>query len=432
MFLEDRVLRDKRMGLPAVSAHSREFALESPEGLRYVARQPILDLRGHVHGYELLFRKGHEPAFCGDVELASRTMLDNAVMFGHEWLTGDLPAFFNCTAEVLAGELAGVLPPQTTVLEILESVEPTPEVIAACLHLKAQGFRLALDDFIWEPKYAPLVELADYIKIDFLRSNAEARQQLFQQIRGKSIKLVAEKVETDEEYQQACKEGFTLFQGYYFCRPVLMEKRKIPANTIFHLEILKELHRDPINLDRLGELVKSDTSITYRLLRLVNSPVYAIRQEIRSIHAAMVMVGEDTFRRIATLAITSEMNSARPAEILRMALVRAQFCELAAGICDLDPTEQYLLGMLSMLPAMLQVTMEMVAPALPLRAEIREALMGGRNAERGPLSWVEAQERGDWDACDAIVEAAGLKCEELFRCYAEAVPWAEAALRAVV
>jgi EAL and modified HD-GYP domain-containing signal transduction protein len=419
------------MGSPVSTAQNEKFALESPEGRRYVARQPILDLRGHVHGYELLFRKGHEPAFCGDVETASRTMLDNAVMFGHEWLTGDLPAFFNCTAEVLTTELAGVLPPETTVLEILETVEPTPEVVAACQKLRAQGFRLALDDFIWDPKFAPLIAVADYIKVDFQRSNAEERQKLLQQIRGRAIKLVAEKVESPEEYRQACAEGFTLFQGYYFCRPVLMEKHKIPANTIFHLEILKLLHRDPMDIDRLCELVKSDTSITYRLLRLVNSPVYAIRQEIRSIHAAIVMVGEDTFRRIATLAITSEMNAHRPAEILRMALVRAEFCELSAGLCDLDATEQYLLGMLSMLPAMLQVPMEAVAPSLPLRAEICEALMGAANTERGPLSWIEAQERGDWDACDAIVEAAGLHCEELYECYSEAVPWAEAALRAV-
>jgi c-di-GMP-related signal transduction protein len=419
------------MGTQTVSSDGQKFALESPEGLRYVARQPILDLRGHVYGYELLFRKGYEPAFCGDVEMASRTMLDNAVMFGHEWLTGELPAFFNCTAEVLATELAAVLPPHSTVLEVLETVEPTPEIIAACRKLKAQGFRLALDDFTWDPKFAPLVDLADFIKVDFLRSGPADRQQLFRQIHGKSIKLVAEKVESPEEFDRACKEGFSLFQGYFFCRPVLMEKRKIPANTIFHLEILKELHQDPMDIDRLCELVKSDTSITYRLLRLVNSPVYAIRQEIRSIHSAIVMVGEDTFRRIATLAITSEMNASRPAEILRMALVRAEFCELAAGVCDLDSTEQYLLGMLSMLPAMLQVPMEIVAPGLPLRAEIREALMGAKNADRGPLSWIEAQERGDWDACDAICEAHSLNCEDLFRCYAEAVPWAETAIRAV-
>lgn len=419
------------MGSPVVSAENREFAIESQEGLRYMARQPILDLRGHVHGYELLFRRGHEPSFCGDLEMASRTMFDNAVLFGLEKITGDLPAFFNCTSEVLTSQLAAILPAEHAVLEILETIEPTPEVIEACRKLKLQGFRLALDDFIWNPAFAPLVEIADYIKVDFRATNAEQRKELFGHLHGKSVRMVAEKVETLEEYQQACAEGFTLFQGYYFCRPVVMERRKVPANTLFHLEILKLVHTDPMDLDRLCELVKSDTSITYRLLRLVNSAAYAIRQEIRSIRSAVVLVGEDTFRRVATLAIASEMNAARPAEILRMALIRAQFCAFAAPHCRLDPTEQYLLGMLSMIPSMLQAPMEMVAPGLPLRAEVREALMGGANRERGPLAWIEAQEQADWDACDSIVTGIGIGCDDLFRCYTEAIPWAETVLRSV-
>jgi c-di-GMP-related signal transduction protein len=210
-----------------------------------------------------------------------------------------------------------------------------------------------------------------------------------------------------------------------------MEKRKIPANSLFHLEILQQLHRDPMDLPRLVNLVKSDTSLTYRLLRLVNSAGYGVRQEVRSIHAAIVIVGENMFRRIATLAITSELNAKRPAEIMRMALVRAQFCELAARVCRLDPTEQYLLGMLSMLPAMMQVPMDQVAPELPLRKAIADALIGVQNPERVLLSWFEAQERGDWAACDAIVEKQHLNCEQLLRCYSEAVPLAENALRTI-
>src|ERR1035437_7833367 len=137
-------------------------------GLRYVARQPILDLRGRVHGYELLFRAGPEASFRGDGDLATRTVLDNTVIFGLEKLTGGLSAFVNCTGESLTEDLVHILPPSMTVLEILESLEPTPSLIAACRKLKAKGFRLALDDFTWKPKFDPLVELADYVKVDFL------------------------------------------------------------------------------------------------------------------------------------------------------------------------------------------------------------------------------------------------------------------------
>ena len=169
---------------------------------------------------------------------------------------------------------------------------------------------------------------------------------------------------------------------------------------------------------KLTALLKRDASLTYRLLRLVNSPMCAMRQEVRSIQAALLAVGEDTFRRIAMLAIASELNAGQPAEILRMAFVRGRFCELAAGLCALDPTEQYLLGMLSLLPAMMRLPMEELAPALPLREEIREALLGKANPERILLEWLESHEYADWEACDAIAQADGLGPEDLARCYA--------------
>jgi EAL and modified HD-GYP domain-containing signal transduction protein len=408
------------------------FAATLPEGsggLRYVARQPIMDRRSRVHGYELLFRAGPEAAFRGDGDLATRTMLDNAVVFGLEKLAAGMPAFMNCTRESLTGELVNVLPPSMTVLEILESLEPTAELIAACRKLKSAGFRLALDDFTWRPKFAPLVELADYIKVDFFLAGAEARKELLKRLSGVTVALIAEKVETQEEYRQACEEGFTLFQGYYFCRPVLLQNRQVPANRLSHIEILQLLRGDTIELKRLTELLKRDASLTYRLLRLVNSPMCAVRQEVNSIQAALLAVGEETFRRIAMLAITSELNSNQPAEILRMAFVRGRFCELAAGSSGLDRTEQYLVGLLSLLPAMLRLPMAELTPALPLRDEVRRALEGTANPVRSLLSWLEFHERADWAGSDLAAESNGLRREGLLDNYAEAVIWAEDALR---
>jgi EAL and modified HD-GYP domain-containing signal transduction protein len=388
-----------------------------------------MDLRGRVHGYELLFRAGPEAAFRGDGDMATRTMLDNTVIFGLEKLTGGLPAFVNCTRESLTENLVYVLPASMTVLEVLEDLEPSPQLIDACRKLKSEGFRLALDDFVWKPKFEPLIKIADYIKVDYMVTGAQERQSLLWRLRGESVALVAEKIETQEEYKQACAEGFTLFQGYYFCRPVLMENRKIPANRISHIEILQALQSDVVDLRKLTRLLKRDASLTYRLLRLVNSPMCAIRQEVRSIQAALLAVGEDAFRRIATLAIASELNSGQPTEILRMAFVRARFCEMASASCALDPTEQYLLGMLSLLPAMMRLPMELLAPELPLRDEIREALMGASNPERILLQWLEFHERGEWAECDAITQQNGLNEDELVASYAEALMWAESALQ---
>jgi EAL and modified HD-GYP domain-containing signal transduction protein len=174
--------------------------------------------------------------------------------------------------------------------------------------------------------------------------------------------------------------------------------------------------------------VKRDPSLTYRLLRLINSPVCAMRQEVQSVHAALIAVGEDAFRRMATLAITSELNAGQTIELLRTAFVRGRFCELAAVFCGLNHSEQYLLGLLSLLPAMLRIPMSELSPMLPLRDEIRRALEGENGRERALLSWLESHEKGDWLACDAIVERHGLNTGDLLLSYEEALQWAEDAL----
>jgi EAL and modified HD-GYP domain-containing signal transduction protein len=401
---------------------------DSAIGMRYVARQPILDLHGKVHGYELLFRDGPRAMFRGDGDTATRTMIDNTVLFGLGRLTGNLPAFLNCTEEALTGRLVHVLPASMTVLEILETLDPSPALISACQHLKSCGFRLALDDFTWKPGIEPLVEIADYIKVDFAVSDEQNRRELLRRLRGVTVALVAEKVETQEEYQQARNEGFTLMQGYYFCRPVLMKNYKVPANRLQHVEILRMLQDETMDLNELAGLVKRDTCLTYRLLRLVNSPMCAMRQEVQSVQAAIIAVGEETFRRLATLAITSEMNAGQPMELLHMAFVRGRFCELASVFCNLHTTEQYLLGLLSLLPAMLRVPMSNLTPLLPLRDEIRRALEGEKLPERALLCWLEAHERADWPTCDIVTEKQGLNAGDLLVCYAEALQWAQAAL----
>jgi len=172
-------------------------------------------------------------------------------------------------------------------------------------------------------------------------------------------------------------------------------------------------------------LVRRDAALTYRLLRLVNSPIYGIYREIRSIESAITVLGEATFRRIVSLAVLSELNADQPAAILRIAMVRARFCELAAHDCGLDAEEQYLLGMLSLLPAMLGVPMEEIVPILPLRGQICEALAGNFKSEGRLLGWLESHERGDWASCDRIVSTHRLDAHMLLRCYLQAVTWAE-------
>ena len=419
-----------RLATTGAPERSPEAAQQAAVGeMRCIARQPILDENHRVHGYDLKFELASHAVLRGGGVQAARTILDDIVIFGIERFTNGMPAFITCSAESLIEEWVSVLPAALTVLEVPASLESSPKLVDACRKLKKAGYKLALAGFTWDLMPHPLFDLADYIKADLAYLDSAGRQRLRKKLHGSTVWMEAEKIETQEDYRQARAAGFTLFQGYYFCHPELIQNAKVPANRLFHLEILRQLHKDPLDLRKVSPLVMRDASLTYRLLRLVNSPICAIRQEVRSIEAAIMVVGETAFRRVATLAILSEFNAEQPPEILHMALVRARFCELAAQSCGLDPNEQYLMGMMSLLPAMMRHPMEKLARELPLRDPIQQALLGENIRERCLLGWIEAHERDDRAARSAIGEAYGLNEPGLLQNYIDAVVWDATARR---
>lgn len=397
-----------------------------------VARQPILDMRSSVFGYELLFRSGPaSQAFDGEGDSATRTVIDNSLVLGWERLTGGLPMFVNCTYEALMGGLVRLLPPPHTVLEVLETLEPTRELVEACRELKAKGFRLALDDFQGKAGWHPLVTIADFVKIDLSQTTAQERVELRRKVSRHKAKLVMERIETQDDWTQAKAEGFTLFQGFYFCRPVLMKSKGIPANRMVHVEILQAVLESPLHVKRVSALVKRDPSLTYRVLRVANSPLFATNTAVTSIESALVRIGDEMFRRLAIVATVGALSAKKPAELLRMAFLRARFCELAAQRAGQDATEQYLLGMLSLMPAMLDAPMESIVPTLPLREEMQRALMGDANSEGRLLDWLIHHERAEWTASEDAARAMGIEESALGRIYQEAMTWAEATVKVV-
>ncbi|HEY5253612.1 MAG TPA: EAL domain-containing protein [Acidobacteriaceae bacterium] len=397
----------------------------SPAPTKFVARQPILDLHRTVIGYELLFRSGWENAFRGESGDATRQMLDNCLWMDIDSLTGHTLAFINCTREALVGKLVTLLPPATTVLEILETVEPDRELIAACVALKGMGYRLALDDFLPRPEMQPLIDIATYIKVDFRLSDVAQRKQIHDLARGSGAILLAEKVEDQQEFDTAVSEGYQCFQGYFFCRPKIIADREIPPNRMNYLRLLVELSRNPLNLDQLTRIARSEPSLGYRLLRLSNSALVAARSEVTSFLGAFMLVGEDRFRKLVSVAASGILGHDQPpAALITLSLERARFCELLAPMIGENSTEQFLLGMLSLVDAVMQIPMETVVKSLPLRPNAKAALLGEINPASLPLCLVRSFENGAWGACSCGARRMEISEETLAELYLESVQWA--------
>jgi EAL and modified HD-GYP domain-containing signal transduction protein len=321
------------------------------------------------------------------------------------------------------GRLFTLLPPATTVIEILETIEPDAEVVAACIDLRKMGYRVALDDFIPRPEMQPLIEIADYIKIDFRLSDVKERQQIRQMTRNSHAALLAEKVEDEEEFQVAYREGYEYFQGYFFCRPKIVASRSIPPNQANYLRLLAELTRKPLHLDEVLNIVRMEASLCYRLLRLANSPLWGLRSAVTSVRGAFMLVGEDRFRMLVSVASSSVLGQHQSPALVSLSLERARFCELLAPLIGENPTEQFLLGQLSLVDAMLQIAMEAVARALPLRPEAKEALLGAKNQAAIPLCSIRSIEMGAWSECALTTRIPGIDEETLTRLYMESVRW---------
>jgi c-di-GMP phosphodiesterase len=396
----------------------------APQPSRFLARQPILDVRRKVVGYELLFRAGWENCFDGASDEATRQMLDNCLYMGIESLTNGGLAFVNCTRQAIVGRLVTLLPPETTVLEILETVEPDAEVVEACMDLRKMGYLLALDDFVPSPAMQPLIEIASYVKVDFRLSDAGMRRQIHDLMRDSRAALLAEKVEDQEEFNVALAEGYEYFQGYFFCRPKIMVNRDIPPNRMNYLRLMADLTREPLNLLAVTRNVELEPSLCYRLLRLANSALWGIRNDVTSVHDALMLVGEERFRILVSVAASCVLGQDQPPALISLSLERARFCELVAPLVGENPTEQFMLGLLSLMDAMLETPMDSIAKSLPLRAKAKAALMGATNPVSVPLCLIRSFESGAWGTCSGTANDLGVSEETLARLYMEAVKWA--------
>jgi EAL and modified HD-GYP domain-containing signal transduction protein len=414
---------------PARDKNTAQNPLALP-GQRFVARQPIFDRVQNVFGYELLFRNGVEDFFNADPELAARSTLDSSLLFGINTLCDNRRAFVNCTCEVLFKDLITLLPPNQTVAEILETVAPEDRVIAACKRLKSFGYLIALDDFAPNDPRLPLCEFADIIKVDVRATRPEERAGMIRRFASPKCKMLAEKLETPHEYHQARDMGFVYFQGYFFCKPEIVIGREVPASRLHYLRLLEIVSHSDIDMRSLENMLKQEASISYRLLRYLNSPLFGFGLEIKSIRHAMAVLGEREMRRWVRLVVTVGAAEQGCSELVLMGLTRARFCEQLPDRLHSN-TDLFLMGLLSVMDAILEVGMNVLLEQLPVDRETKATLLGQESPVRPLYQLMMAQESGEWAQSSALAKQLNLPDEEVASAWWQALQWAQEATSGV-
>jgi c-di-GMP-related signal transduction protein len=394
----------------------------------YVARQPIFNKQKKVIGYELLYRSGLQNFFDhNDGDRATSDVITNSFsVIGLEVLTGGKRAFINFTENLLKSDIASILPPDLIAVEILEDIRPDKEIIEICKKLKRLSYILVLDDFVAIEQITPLIEFADIIKVDFLKTNVDQRKQLIKDVGTDHVKFLAEKVETEEEFSMAAEMGYSYFQGYFFSKPTIYKGRDLPSYKLNYLRIIQEVNQPEISFNQLEAIIKQDLSLSYKLLRLINSAAFGFNTKITSIKYALVLLGIKEFVRWITVIALRGMGDDKPDELIVASLIRAKYAENLAPKLGLyeQASDLFLMGLFSLMDALLDRPIGEILNELPISPAVKGAILGTeKNIFRNVYELVVAYEQGLMTQLDNKNKLLGIEESELARLYINSIHW---------
>lgn len=396
----------------------------------YAARQPILGRSKQLEGYELLFRGGPENRYdAPDADVASAATIEqSASVFGLDAMVGDRRAFLNLTRRALLAGHHRILPPERTVIELLETIEPDAEVIAACRAIRAEGYTLALDDYTFAPASEPLLDHVQIVKVDLRGAPRACEAGALAPLHRRGLTLLAEKVETHAEHRAAMAAGYQMFQGYFFCRPEMVQTRDLPPSKLSALRFMAEMSREDASIETIEEIFRHDPALTVRLLRYLNSASFGWRHEIGSLRHAIALMGVRPLRQWATMIGLLSLGADKPHELSLTALSRARFAERIAPRSGLGEHggELFLGGLLSLVDTMVGRPMNDILGGLAVPERVRAALLGREGPLAPPLELVSAWQSGDWATVEATRRAVPVDERELGEAYVDSLAWAEA------
>ena len=388
----------------------------------FLGRQPIYDRRLQVFAYELLFRTSDDNvAVIADAEgSTAQVVIDTFIEIGLENVVGQHLAFVNVSRAFLLDGYARQLPKERVVLEILEDVTIDDRLIACAEELAAAGYTIALDDFVYHDDFRPLLGIARIIKVDLRRLDEASVREHVRLLTRRDVKLLAEKVETKEEFDRCLDLGFDLFQGYYFQRPTIVTGRRPPTNRLAALRLLAALQSPNVTIAQVEALIGQDATISYRVLRVINSAMYGLARRVDSLHEAVVLLGLQRIRTWVTLMTLSGVSD-KPHELLVTAMVRARMASQLTAHLPGDVHEAaFTVGLFSALDAILDLPMDEIVSSLPLSQEASDALLRQTGPLGEVLGCILLYERGDWDH----VRLEGQSADSIRTVYLESVAWA--------
>jgi c-di-GMP-related signal transduction protein len=397
----------------------------------FLARQPIFDCEKNVKAYELLYRSGTTNAADADGDSATSSVIINSlVIIGLDNITDGKLAFVNFTRNLLVENLATVFDPKSVILEVLENIEPDEDLIAALRELKSKGYKIALDDFVEDFPHEELIALADIIKVDFVLSDEAAIKRIPGRFKGKHVAMLAEKVETQEQFELATALGYTLFQGYFFAKPNMVSSKDIKSIQHSHVRILKELAKSNPDFAKIGVAIETDLALSFKLLKLANSIAFGSKHSITSIKDALVRLGLQEIRKWVALIMLRDTGNDKPEELVRASLIRARAMELCSHVFGHNElkTEFFLAGLFSMIDSIVDKPLEIVLAELSLSDLIKDALMGKKNEVRILLELIIAYEHGYWSIIDDICGHDKVKFDSVSTAYYDALKWTDTIL----
>jgi len=402
----------------------------------FLGRQAIFDRHRKVCAYELLFRPntGRNEFDGTEASLATKQVIETLLSIGSENILRGKQAYLNFDHALLREGIHLALPRETTVIEILETVEPTADLLALCRSVRKQGYTIALDDFIHSDKTEALIPVAQTIKVELRVMPRQEQEQFVGDCHARGIQMLAEKVETPEEFQWALDAGYDLFQGYFFAKPEVVRGRRIPAVKMTCLRLLDEMAEVDLNFSRIAKIIGEDVSLTYKLLRSANSALVGSRTKIRSIDRSLVVIGEDGLRRWAALATLPTLASDKPTELVTLSLVRAGFCErLMQLVSPGQRNDAFLTGMFSALDALIDCPLEEALEQVNLGQDISEVLLGKASTKSildNIYRLTRRYEAGDWDEIEGLAKGCGLPTAAVGQAYLESTVWADGIVHA--